>query len=39
MESNEIWREVMGYTPEERGGLAKMLDDSVRITASFAPTV
>jgi spore photoproduct lyase len=30
MESEEIWREVMGYTPGDRGGLAKMLDCSVR---------
>lgn len=29
MESDEIWREVMGYTPAEKGGLAKMLDLSV----------
>ena len=26
MESDEIWRDVMGYTPEERGGIGKMLD-------------
>ncbi|MDR0477164.1 MAG: DNA photolyase [Desulfobulbaceae bacterium] len=26
MESDEIWREVMGFSPEERGGLAAMLD-------------
>jgi spore photoproduct lyase len=30
MESEEIWREVMGYIPADRGGLAKMLDCSVR---------
>ncbi len=30
MESEEIWQEVMGYTPADRGGLAKMLDYSVR---------
>jgi len=30
MESDEIWREVMGYIPEERGGLPKMLDRAVR---------
>jgi spore photoproduct lyase len=30
MESDEIWREVMGYTPGERGGLAQLLDRSVR---------
>ena len=26
MENNEIWQEVFGFVPEERGGLAKMLD-------------
>jgi len=26
MESDEIWRDVMGFVPEERGGLAAMLD-------------
>lgn len=26
MESGEIWREVFGFVPEERGGLAAMLD-------------
>lgn len=26
MESDEIWREVFGYCPEEHGGLARMLD-------------
>jgi len=30
MESDEIWKEVMGFVPEERGGLAKMLDDAAR---------
>lgn len=29
MESDEIWRDVMGYTPEERGGIPHMLDNSV----------
>ncbi len=29
MESDEIWREVMGYIPSERGGIAKMLDEAV----------
>ncbi|MBU1564942.1 MAG: DNA photolyase [Proteobacteria bacterium] len=29
MESDEIWREVMGYTPDEMGGLAAMLDRTV----------
>jgi spore photoproduct lyase len=30
MESDEIWREVMGYTPQEKGGLAKMLDRTMQ---------
>ncbi len=29
MESKEIWREVMGYSPEEHGGIAAMLDRTV----------
>lgn len=29
MESNEIWREVMGFAPDDKGGLPKMLDDSI----------
>ena len=30
MESDEIWQEVMGFAPHEKGGLPKMLDASVR---------
>jgi len=29
MESDEIWREVMGHTPEEQGGLAAMLERTI----------
>jgi len=29
MESDEIWQEVMGFVPEEKGGLQSMLDKSV----------
>lgn len=29
MESDEIWQEVMGFTPEDKGGLPKMLDQAV----------
>ncbi len=29
MESDEIWQEVMGYTPEEKGGIPTMLDRTV----------
>ena len=30
MESDEIWQEVMGFIPKEKGGLPKMLDQAVR---------
>lgn len=30
MESDEIWQEVMGYTPAEMGGLPIMLDKTMR---------
>ncbi len=30
MESDEIWQEVMGYIPEEYGGIPQMLDQTVR---------
>jgi spore photoproduct lyase len=29
MESDEIWEEIMGYSPEEKGGLHAMLDRAV----------
>jgi len=29
MESDEIWRDVTGFTPSERGGVAQMLDSAV----------
>ncbi len=29
MESDEIWKEVMGYVPEEKGGIPEMLDQTV----------
>jgi len=29
MESDEIWREVTGFVPEERGGIPRMLDRAV----------
>jgi len=32
MESDEIWREVMGFVPGDKGGLPKMLDRSVHST-------
>lgn len=32
MESEVIWREVFGYTPADRGGLAAMLDKSARLS-------
>ena len=30
MEGEDIWRDVFGYSPEEKGGLPAMLDDAVR---------
>ena len=32
MESDEIWQEVFGFTPEERGGLGAMLDLATKAT-------
>ena len=32
MESDEIWREVFGFAPEEQGGLAAMLERAVTCT-------
>lgn len=29
MENNQIWQEVFGFTPDDRGGLPKMLDAAV----------
>lgn len=31
MESDEIWREVMGFAPSEKGGIPTMLDRAVRL--------
>jgi spore photoproduct lyase len=31
MESDQIWQEVMGYVPSDRGGLGTMLDNTVRL--------
>ena len=28
MEDDEVWRDALGFTPAERGGLARMLDDA-----------
>ena len=33
MENNDIWQDVFGFTPGERGGLAAMLDRAVGKTA------
>jgi spore photoproduct lyase len=30
MENNKIWQEVFGFTPDDRGGLAAMLDRTVK---------
>lgn len=29
MESDEIWHDVMGYIPDEKGGLPQMLDEAI----------
>jgi spore photoproduct lyase len=29
MENNEIWQEVLGFIPDDRGGLPGMLDRAV----------
>lgn len=29
MENNKIWQEIFGFTPNDRGGLPKMLDDAL----------
>jgi hypothetical protein len=28
MEDDEVWRHALGFTPAERGGLARMLDEA-----------
>jgi spore photoproduct lyase len=28
MEDEEVWQKVLGFLPEEKGGLAKILDES-----------
>ncbi|MFP5213290.1 MAG: hypothetical protein ACLGPL_07910 [Acidobacteriota bacterium] len=30
MEGADLWREAFGFTPDERGGLAAMLDRAVK---------
>jgi spore photoproduct lyase len=30
MESDQVWERSFGYSPESKGGLAAMLDDSAR---------
>ncbi len=30
MESEDIWKEAMGFSPAQKGGLARMLDDAVQ---------
>lgn len=30
MESGSVWKPVFGYTPDEKGGLPKILDDAVK---------
>jgi spore photoproduct lyase len=37
MESEDIWREALGFSPEERGGLAAMLDEAVKQRMGIGP--
>ncbi len=37
MESSEIWQEVFGFAPEERGGLARMLEKAARAKCGPLP--
>mgnify|MGYP005840095021 CR=1 FL=1 len=37
MENDQVWRDVMGYTPEEKGGLPAMLDAAVHIVLPKGP--
>jgi spore photoproduct lyase len=37
MEGEDIWREVFGFSPEERGGLPSMLDRAVHQRMGIAP--
>ena len=39
MEGEDIWREAMGFSPEEKGGLPAMLDDAVRRRMNFTDSV
>jgi spore photoproduct lyase len=32
MESDEIWQEVMGFTPEDKGELPKTLDQAMHLS-------
>jgi len=37
MESPEVWREAFGFTPQERGGLPRMLDEAARRVCDLRP--
>jgi spore photoproduct lyase len=37
MENEDIWRESFGFSPEERGGLSRMLDCAVEKTMKMGP--
>ncbi len=37
MESDELWREVFGFTPAQRGGLAQMLDEAAARFCGVGP--
>ena len=38
MEDDEVWQKSLGFVPEEKGGLARMLDESaIRICGLETP--
>ncbi len=37
MESEDVWREALGFTPEERGGLPRMLEAAVHVRRGVNP--
>jgi spore photoproduct lyase len=39
MEDEEVWRSVLGFIPEERGGLSRMLDSSAARHCGLDPSV
>jgi spore photoproduct lyase len=37
MEDDEVWRHALGFTPAERGGLGRMLDEAAARRCSLSP--